>query len=59
MAEDTKATPNPADKRGDADAIDPHGKLDERKHKENQQRLKVGPDHKTPEMKKGGRGTYP
>lgn len=27
--------------------------------KENQERLRVGPDHKTPEMKKGRRGTFP
>ena len=27
--------------------------------KENQERLRVGPDHKTPEMKKGNRGTFP
>jgi hypothetical protein len=27
--------------------------------KENQERLRVGPDHKTPEMKKGHRGTFP
>jgi hypothetical protein len=29
------------------------------KQKENQERLGVGPDHKTPEMKKGRRGTFP
>jgi hypothetical protein len=29
------------------------------KQKENQKRLRVGPDHKTPEMKKGNRGTFP
>jgi poly(hydroxyalkanoate) depolymerase family esterase len=29
------------------------------KQKENQKRLGVGPDHKTPEMKKGHRGTFP
>ena len=29
------------------------------KQKENQKRLGVGPDHKTPEMKKGRRGTFP
>ena len=27
--------------------------------KANQERLGVGPDHKTPEMKKGHRGTFP
>ena len=29
------------------------------KQKDNQKRLGVGPDHKTPEMKKGHRGTFP
>ena len=29
------------------------------KQKENQRRLRVDSDHKTPEMKKGNRGTFP
>ena len=29
------------------------------KQRENQQKLGVGPDHKTPEMKRGNRGTFP
>jgi hypothetical protein len=29
------------------------------RQKENQKRLRVGADHKTPEMKKGHRGTFP
>ena len=29
------------------------------RQKENQKRLGVGPDHKTPEMKKNHRGTFP
>ncbi len=29
------------------------------KQKDNQKRLGVGPDHKTPEMKKGHRGSFP
>lgn len=29
------------------------------KQRENQKRLGVGADHKTPEMKKGHRGTFP
>ncbi|HYG55996.1 MAG TPA: hypothetical protein VD965_11935 [Burkholderiales bacterium] len=29
------------------------------KQKENQERLGVGPDHKTPAMKRGHRGTFP
>ena len=27
--------------------------------KENQEKLRVGSDHRTPEMKKGHRGTFP
>lgn len=29
------------------------------RQKENQKRLGVGSDHRTPEMKKGNRGTFP
>ena len=29
------------------------------RQKENQKRLRVGSDHRTPEMKKGHRGTFP
>ena len=29
------------------------------RQRENQKRLGVGPDHKTPEMKKAHRGTFP
>lgn len=29
------------------------------RQKENQKRLGVGPDHRTPQMKKGNRGTFP
>jgi hypothetical protein len=44
----------------EADAIDPAGNVDENKLKENrEQRLNVGDDHKTPDMKKGHRGTFP
>lgn len=32
---------------------------DPERQKENQRRLRVGTDHKTPEMKKGNRGTFP
>jgi hypothetical protein len=43
-----------------ADAVQPSGGVDEKKLKENREkRLKVGDDHKTPEMKKGHRGTFP
>ena len=37
----------------------PDARKDPEKLKENQQSLGVGSDHKTPEMKKGRRGTYP
>ncbi len=50
------ATPG---RRSDADAIDPSGDVNPEKLKQNQQRLHVGPDHRTEEMKKGKRGTYP
>ncbi|HYD55602.1 MAG TPA: hypothetical protein VEB41_01720 [Burkholderiales bacterium] len=42
-----------------ADAIKPSGDVDEEKLKENQRRLNVDKEHKTPEMKKGHRGTFP
>jgi hypothetical protein len=46
-------------KRSAADALTESGELDKGKLKENQARLDVGPDHKTPDMKKGHRGTFP
>ena len=46
-------------RRSDADAITPSGDVDTEKLKQNQQRLHVGPDHRTESMKKGKRGTYP
>lgn len=43
-----------------ADALDKSGNVNQEKLKENRdQRLHVGADHKTPEMKKGKRGTFP
>jgi len=42
-----------------ADAITPSGDVDQEKLKHNQKRLNVDEQHKTPEMKKGGRGTFP
>lgn len=42
-----------------ADALTPSGEVDPEKLKQNQQRLNVDEEHKTPEMKKGGRGTFP
>ncbi|MBV8030085.1 MAG: hypothetical protein JO035_01100 [Betaproteobacteria bacterium] len=40
-------------------ALDKSGDVIPEKLKENQRRLGVGEDHKTPEMKKGHRGTFP
>lgn len=42
-----------------ADALDKSGAVKEEKLEQNRDRLHVGPDHKTPEMKKGHRGTFP
>jgi hypothetical protein len=48
-------TPPPAHgKPGSTDARRDPGKL-----KQNQERLGVGPEHKTDAMKKGRRGTFP
>ena len=40
-------------------AVDKSGKLDEGKLEQNQKRLNVDKDHRTPDMKKGNRGTFP
>jgi hypothetical protein len=40
-------------------AIDKTGKVIESKLKDNQRRLGVDADHRTPEMKKRKRGTFP
>ena len=40
-------------------AVDKSGKVDERKLEENQKRLTVDKDHRTPDMKTGNRGTFP
>ena len=40
-------------------AIDKSGKVDESKLEQNQKRLNVDKDHRTPDMKKGRRGTFP
>ncbi len=45
--------------RKPADAITPSGEVDQKKLKENQKRLQVDDEHKTPEMQKGHRGTFP
>lgn len=61
-------TPPPADSapreertsktaRGSRSGADARGQPE--KQKENQRRLRVDSDHRTPEMKKGHRGTFP
>lgn len=42
-----------------ADAIDESGNVDERKLQENRERMGVGDDHKTSDMRKKERGTFP
>lgn len=42
-----------------ADALGKSGNVDQGKLDENRKRMGVGADHKTPDMKKGGRGTFP
>ena len=54
--------PTPEDRssktaRGTRSGADARGQPE--KQKENQRRLRVDSDHKTPEMKKGHRGTFP
>jgi hypothetical protein len=60
--------PAPGRKRGqsgeqntgsDRKAVDESGNVDAGKLRKNQERLGVDEKHKTPEMKKGHRGTYP
>lgn len=56
------ATPAPDDRtsrtaRGSRSGADARGQPE--KQKENQRRLRVDSDHRTPEMKKGHRGTFP
>jgi hypothetical protein len=43
----------------DRSALDKSGNVNEGKLQENQERLQVGPDHKTAEMEKKHRGTFP
>lgn len=43
----------------EGDAIDEAGNVDREKLKENQERLQQTPEHKTKEMEKRRRGTFP
>jgi hypothetical protein len=51
--------PGTPGRRNQGDALEPSGEVNPEKLKQNQQRLRVGSDHKTDAMKKGKRGTYP
>jgi hypothetical protein len=51
--------PGAQDAGKEADAIKESGNVDPGKLKENRDRLGVDSDHKTPDMKKGDRGTFP
>jgi hypothetical protein len=46
-------------RRSNSGALDKDGHVKPEKLAENQRKLNVGSDHKTPEMKKGHRGTFP
>jgi hypothetical protein len=56
MAEKQKRRPQPGAKSAGNKA---DARNDPEKQKENQRALGVGPEHKTPAMKKGHRGTFP
>ncbi|HUQ77165.1 MAG TPA: hypothetical protein VM183_20770 [Burkholderiales bacterium] len=58
MSEKTQV-PGTSRRRNEADAIEPSGEVNPEKLKQNQDRLHVDSDHKTEEMKKGHRGTFP
>jgi len=51
--------PGPRGGVRNASALDKSGRVNESKLRENQGALNVGPDHKTPDMKKRHRGTFP
>jgi len=53
------AQPGTTGRRNLGDAIEPSGEVNVEKLKQNQQRLRVGADHKSESMKKGRRGTFP
>jgi hypothetical protein len=60
MADRPTETPPPRTSRGTRGARSAgDARREPDKQKENQRRLGVGPDHKTAEMKKGNRGTFP
>jgi len=57
---DKQARPEPQSaRRNTNDALDKDGHVIPAKLHENQQKLNVGTDHKTPDMKKRHRSTFP
>ena len=62
MAETPKDDRQHSGARGvnkDSNAVDKSGRVDQSKLEQNQERLNVDKDHRTPDMKKGNRGTFP
>ena len=59
MAETSKQPAARGARKSENDALDKDGKIKPDKLAENQRKLGVGSDHKTPDMKKGHRGTFP
>jgi hypothetical protein len=55
----TVDNPQPRRQPGTRGIRRPDGRRNPEKLRENQQSLGVGPDHRTPDMKKGHRGTFP
>jgi hypothetical protein len=54
-----RQVPGTPGQRNQADAIEPSGEVNAEKLKQNQDHLHVDSDHKTEEMNKGHRGTFP
>jgi hypothetical protein len=51
--------PGAQDAGKEHDALEEGGKIDKQKLKDNQDQLQVGQDHKTDDMRKKHRGTFP
>jgi hypothetical protein len=59
MAEKAKQPTVQGTRKSTSDALDKNGNVNQEKLAENQRKLGVGADHKTPEMKKRHRGSFP
>ena len=59
MAQADKGVNRPRRDRRQGDALDKDGNVDQQKLKDNQDQLRVGQDHKTEDMRKKHRGTFP